>query len=561
MKAPGRADASRTAKRSAGEDAVRLEGLAERQAPTAGKRTAAPSRDRPPPGQSRAAAPRRGLFARFLALFTDLGDPEWEKRRQLKLIERQLHASRQRFYNPRRSQVLPGLAVFFHGIYKVLAPARTLIGRAESSNLLRTLLIESSLSESQKRLHADLQDEAIAERSRRAAGADVGAEVKADLEAFVAGFDAEKIRAINLAYGHLMALLDLVHFDFYFFLRKFDSTLPEANFTVSPHFAAIDAGYVVEDLRELWDCILALDATAEWNPLLEVLKSYRDVEIIPRDGWKRVLQAVTQLKRSRLLELIIKHAEGDPGYRPRPAVHGERIVDAYLQKFRTQVELASQRVASDQRGRRVEELARLVFGSPPAQKLRNYAERSNAELRGLVTGGYTQTVPLNYLFAYLQDHFDKEMRPVVDLLLIRGKWTANQVSQQVSEALHTVLQHRDRLLKLDQDLDEEGDVGLRLATALRRAERDRSAVSEIRKTLQEVNATARQIMVGIVRALIALGKSVKDLIEDRDRKRGELIVNWRELDAEMPRGMREAMVAAYRRLYHLVQLMQLFARS
>jgi len=155
------------------------------------------------------------------------------KKRQLKLIEKQLRISRQKLYNPRKSEVLPGLAAFVYGVYKSLAPARSLIGRAESSNLLRTLLIESSLSEAQKGQLAALQDEAIAERSR-SSPAELAARVKENLDAFVAGFDAERIRAVNQAYARLMALLDLVHFDFYFFLRKFDAALPEASFSASP---------------------------------------------------------------------------------------------------------------------------------------------------------------------------------------------------------------------------------------------------------------------------------------------------------------------------------------
>ncbi len=504
-------------------------------------------------------APRQRLLDRILALFTDLGDPEWEKKRQLKLIEKQLRANRQKFYNPRKSEVLPALAVFFYGVYKALAPARGLIGRAESSNLLRTLLIESSLSGSQKGRLAALQDDAIAERSRTSS-AELASEVKGDLEAFVAGFDADRTRAVNVAYARLMALLDLVHFDFYFFLRKFDATLPEASFAASPHFGPVDAGYVVEDLRELWDCVLAIDTADEWDSLLAVLRTYRDVEIVSRDGWKRVLQALTQLKRSRLLELIIKHAEGDPAYRPRPTVHNDHIVEAYLQKLRSQVDLAVQRVVSDQKGKRVDELTRAVFGAAPAQRLGNYAERSNAELRGVVGAAYTLTVPLNFLYAYLQDHFDKEMRPVVDLLLIRGKWTSNQVSQHVSEALHSVLQQRDRLLKLDESLGEEGDVGMRIAAALRRAEHSKGGSPEVRKLLQQANTTAREIMVGLVQSLVALGKAFKELIEDRDSKRGELIVNWRELDSEMGHGLREAMATSYKRLFRLAQLMQLVTR-
>jgi hypothetical protein len=572
MKAPVPGSASNAAKQPAGGSPARGQAPAARtggggEARDAGaKPDRAPDRGAPRPERETARpapvpapARKQGLLDSLLSLFTDIGDPNRDKKRQLKLIERQLRSARQKFYNPRKGQVLPGLAVFFHSIYRVLAPAQKLIGRAESSNLLRTLLIESAFSEQQKKLCAGLQDEAIRERSHDASSGDFAAQIRDEVASFVQGFDSEKMRNVNSAYAHLMSLLDFVHFDFYFFLRKFDATLLEGSFSGHPRFEAIDAGYVADDLREVWDCILALDTTADWTPLLEVLRSYRDVEIVPRDAWKRILNALSQLKRSRLLELIIKHAEGEPNYRPHPAVHGERIVDAYLQKFRTQAELAAQKVVSDERGRRIDELARAVFGTQPAQRLRYYSERANAELRRKIMSGYAHTVPLNYLAAYLQDHFDKEMRPAVDLMLIRGKWATNVVSQHVSESLHSLLEYRDGLARLDQTLSDEGDFGTKIAVALRKIERDRSVAPEVRKMLQEVNGMAREIMVGVLQNLIGLGKNLKGLIDDRGKKPGEVILNWKELELEMA-GLTETMVSAYKRLYHLVQLLQMFAK-
>jgi len=98
-------------------------------------------------------------------------------------------------------------------------------------------------------------------------------------------------------------------------------------------------------------------------------------------------------------------------------------------------------VVTDQKGRRLDELTRAVFGTAPAQRLRNYAERSNAELRGMIGTAYTLTVPVNYLLLISRTTSTRRCA-AVDLLLIRGKWTSNQASQYVSDALHTVLQNR-----------------------------------------------------------------------------------------------------------------------
>ena len=67
-------------------------------------------KNRAPGGQS--------LFERIFALLLGAGDPEKEKRRQLKQVARDLKKSRYKFFSLRGDQAQPGLAKFFYEIYK-----------------------------------------------------------------------------------------------------------------------------------------------------------------------------------------------------------------------------------------------------------------------------------------------------------------------------------------------------------------------------------------------------------------------------------------------------------
>ncbi len=77
-------------------------------------------------------------------------------------------------------------------------------------------------------------------------------------------------------------------------------------------------------------------------------------------------------------------------------------------------------------------------------------------------GGFTHVVPLNYLKAFLLDYFKKDIREVVDILLIRGKWSTNLTSQQLSEAFHNLMTAADELVKFAESLSEEGQRGISL---------------------------------------------------------------------------------------------------
>ena len=48
------------------------------------------------------------------------------------------------------------------------------------------------------------------------------------------------------------------------------------------------------------------------------------------------------------------------------------------------------------------------------------------------------------------------------------------------------------------------------------------------------------------------------MIEDAGRKEATVILNWRELDAEIEEPIQERMTAVYKQIYHLVQLLQVY---
>ncbi|MCG8480312.1 MAG: hypothetical protein MI724_14550, partial [Spirochaetales bacterium] len=59
--------------------------------------------------------------------------------------------------------------------------------------------------------------------------------------------------------------------------------------------------------------------------------------------------------------------------------------------------------------------------------------------------------------------------------------------------------------------------------------------------------------------LIIIGKNLKSLIEDVDRKEHQMIINWKELDLMIEDSLKDRMSAMYRQIYHLVQLLQVYA--
>jgi hypothetical protein len=202
-----------------------------------------------------------GFFQRFFGFLSE-SSPEQEKKRLLKDLARRCKRLKTRRYNPKGDLAESALARFFFEIYKTVGPAQGILSHADSSKALRTILIETALSEEQLAFKERFSDDSILERSKTTEGKQLIEELKADLKTFYSYFDISKINEINFNNKHLSTLIKLVNFDYYFLLRKFDAQLPEGDFNYIPKFEGISAQYISDELKNYLEILPAVDPAA-----------------------------------------------------------------------------------------------------------------------------------------------------------------------------------------------------------------------------------------------------------------------------------------------------------
>lgn len=497
------------------------------------------------------------VVQRLTALIFRSSDPERVKRRQLKQIAKTLKKKRVRFYKQRGDMVEPGMARFFYQLYRVLGPARAILSRSDMSETMGTILVESFLSEEELALREPLSEEAVRESTAKGDSQKVLEKLKQDLRDFVGVFDTVKSHEINEAYRLLATLLGSINFDFYYLLKKFDSTIPENDFVYKPAFTQISGSYVSEQLKDFLDVVNPLDTEADWSRILDVLKDYRGLDVVNGDGWKRALQLIKEVKRSEVLELVVKLIDADPSYAPAAGETSQDIVDRYLTKIKRETELSIQKIGQEKRAARVEHLSKLVFGTSAISRVANYSERLSTQLLKKKAGGFVHITALNYLKAYLLDYLKKDIRDVVDLLLIKGKWATGQVSQQLSEAYHQLLNTSTEIVQFDEALADDGDVGRKVKALLLRAGRDKNSTSQLAQLVRKANDTAKGFIVKSAQNLITLGKTLKLALEDYTRTDHELVINWHEIESDIDSDIKQLIVDAYKQIYHFLELLKL----
>jgi hypothetical protein len=502
-----------------------------------------------------------GFFGKILGFFMSLGDANSEKKRQLRAISKELNRSRFRFYKPKGFETQPNLARFFFEIYKCVAPAQTMLQNALNSGVLRSFVIESFLTREQRELSERLLEASIVERSKTMDVRKLQEAVRADMTQFLAIFDGVKSRQIDIAYNTLLSFVNFVNFDYFFLLKKFDSGMNERVFSYKPKFDAISGDYVADDLKDFMEVFLPLALDADWTRIFAALKEYRKIDIVQQDAWAKLVPALLEVRSSQVLDLIVKHLQRDPYYQHHVKVTDERIVEPFLEKLKTQLETVVQRIAQERRTSAIDETVRKIFGTSVIVRMKNYTDKANPGFEKKNLPGYTYTQPINYLKAFLIDFYKKDIRDLIDLVIIRGKWTTNIQSQQLSETYHALIDVSDAILTFDDSLADDGEAGTRLRLAMTKAERDREQVKYARNLLHDINQNALAIMNKAANNFILLGRQVKALIEDFDKSHREILLNWKEVESASPAPLREIMVGTYKKIYYIVQLMQFFAKE
>ncbi len=500
------------------------------------------------------------LFQRVINFFLGVSDPERMKKRELRQIKAQLK-KRSKFFKVNGSLIQPPIAKFFYEIYQVTGPAGVILEKMDLSGVIKNVIIDHYLTDEEIALRDKLSDESIRARADEMGVNAMANAVKDDLAAFYELFEAERVKRIEQTFNQLKMFVEFVNFDYYFLLKKFDSGIPEGDFVYRPRFEAINGEYLLDDLKDFLEVLPYMNKDADWDGIIDILSHYRDVEVVARDGWKKVVKLCREMHKSQLLLIMVRFLDQNPEYSPVGEEPDERIVDEYLQMFKTQTELSIQKVSQERKNQQVEKLLNQIFGTTAVSRTKNYTEKANLSFSKKMMGGYLHVEPVNYLKAFFLDFYKRDMRQLSDILLIRGQWATNVMSQQFSEAYHQLLQISEQIVQFDEDLGEEGERGVRIKSLILKADKDKEAVARLRKMLKELNDEALLMVQKSTSNLVTLGKVLKQLIGDYKAEPHEIILNWKGLQSASDEDLGEKMTNTYKKIYYFVRLMQNYVKT
>ena len=415
------------------------------------------------------------LFEKIASLLGKTQDPEAEKRKFLKLVRKDIMQSEyHKFFKMQSEELGPLMGKFFFDLYKPMIPLQILMQNVAKSTRMKQFIIEYYMDSELVALQNRLSSASIEERSKITDNKRLLAQVQSDLERFSLVFSHNCTVPIDRSYNLLLTLAAFATFDFFHILKHFDKNFSVQVPNYQPKFEQVKARLLIEALKDFLEVAYPLDQNEGWATLFKILKASRnEVDIIDPDQWNKLLAMLHGVQHSSIILLIIRFVEKNPVWQSKPNFPNEHIAKTYLQIVQAEAEECIDRIINSKRNAKIDELARVVFGTLPGERMKYYTERHSEIYEKKNMGSFLHTKEINYLKVFLIDYYKKEVREICDLFLIRGQWTSQSLAKPLSDSFHTIMTISEKLLLFDEDLADDRETTSRMKNYLLRADRDK----------------------------------------------------------------------------------------
>jgi hypothetical protein len=498
------------------------------------------------------------LMDKVFSLFSSDGMAD-DKANMLKAIAKELGQSKfSKFFRVRSEEADPSFSSFLFSVYKTIYPIKEFYKDQKKLSVLRHKVVESCIDSTVQDTLKRLNTAALDEKAKTMPPEQLVSTIQGDVDILVSQFDSNKINTANHRYGLASALGQFVKYNFAGFFKKFDPHFADGSFIIEPKFPAIKTILIVDQIGEFLTVTQPLKPEDDWAGLLNLLRACDNgQELVNPDQFVNMIKSVREIHTSKIMELMVQYTLRNPVWQYKHSSIRETIGESWLESKKSEAFGYIAKINNAKKNSQIKALTNQIFESSDLLRLENYTVPMSEPYRKRGLEYFKYAEGLNYLQAFLDDFIDKEMKEMGDILLIRGQWTNKEMAKEMSEALHKVMDVRGPIDALDSVMSEDGQDGQRLRSALARVDRDQTQVRSINIIVDTKNSEALDIINEAAQNLITVGKHLKNVIEDGQKKHPELLINWRELNLVSKDPLNQRMIGDYKRINYFLQLMRL----
>lgn len=478
------------------------------------------------------------FFSRLLDLL--LGKIFKGKRnKRLNALYHQLNKSGYKFYNYKKSLVLPPFPEFLYSVYETIAPIREYFLKNTEDNYYKNQILNYTMSEKQQDMLSQILPENIRTMVKTIQLKTIAEKGRDCYTVFRKEYTNDNMMKINSLYNSLLVLKQFCLLDYYASLRKFSSEIKENSFGLMPKFAALPKSYVDEFILDFLNATSLMLNIYDWKPLMAFLKTFPDFKSVNLDSFYRVVEDLHSLEEKKVISPLAKLIKADADYEITVTSNPKDIVIPFAEQIYQEFRATVEDLIKEKQLQMQKKLLDDTFEGNSLKKLKFYTKEESDKLRSLGVVTYDACNSLCFLNTFLELYLNTEINTFVDVFEVQATSSKSNYVSSFSRVFTTLKEHKDELVSFDQTLDAKFSTGYKLAQMLARVqetdeeEKEKNRV-KVNLELDAVNAMASSILVNSMKDIDNFVTYFDELSSDRNKN--TLIVNWGEIDSKVRGG-------------------------
>jgi hypothetical protein len=471
------------------------------------------------------------FIIKLFSFQTPIGDAESAKNGRLRQITKEISRNRfARFYKPKTGEITGEMGGLFYDIYRVIAPAQLLLSNAVKSAVLKQTIVEYFIGKDAKEIEKML-DWSPEERAKKGGVLTIFQTASKKLTSFSAAFNVVTIHTIDRCYSDFLSLIKFISFDYLGVLKEFNQKIREYDFSHTPAFGNVCGQRLTDRIKDFLQVAFEVDSVQNWERIIKILKQYRNnIMVINHGQWNRILNRLYEIRRSGILEKIVRHIDENPSWQSKQMITNQHIAVQYLENKQAEVRTWLDTVIRSQKNAQKKSMLINVFGNDNIQRTWFYTDRANEIYIKKGFEGFLHTETLNYLLTFLTDEFNSKTNDLYNMLISRGEWVMQESCKEMSMNYHQLTELASKITAFDCGFSDGGSYGYRLRKFILETASNNTESPYIDSILANANEEALALINTGIDLITDIGKKLNALLNDSRNSRPAFIGNWKKLD-------------------------------
>jgi hypothetical protein len=392
------------------------------------------------------------------------------------------------FYKPFSRNVTPRFALYFYEIYKMCAEPQKIFRSPDITAVLKNTVLNYFIDDEAREMIDRLKTKYINEQHESGiAVTSLSEQVNETIDALNKKLDYKWRGDVDHYYKLVSSFVWLVNFNCYELLKNFNDKFMDYVFTPTYVFYQIPAIKIVSQLKDFLSIADGIEFDGNWDVVFDILQSFNQKAVVSHEIRRDVFSRISNVIRSRILHLIIRHASNDPEWENEIVLQHQIIATSFLNEITSTVHKAMFTILSTEKENSVDKFKMSLFGSnEDIVGAAYYTEDRNVVYDGMGIEGFKYTTIFNYCIAFFSLYFNK-LKAICDMFIIYGKWSNPDDMHWLSQCLHEITILNEQLLQYDRSLSPSGERGSKLEHLEANSVQGRSHRNNLRRYIISIN--------------------------------------------------------------------------